>query len=268
MSLLLRAKDVELAYSLADPVVMGVSMEVRAGELVSLIGPNGAGKSSLLRSFVGAVPHRKGELEIGDDALEKLSARERARRVALLPQEAPLHSEMTVTDFVAGGRYAHRGFLGADLEGAAALDAALRRVSVFTLAARPLAELSGGQRQRVLLARALAQGSPALLVDEPTSSLDARHQISTFSLLRDLVKEGRGVLAVTHDLNLASQFSDRIYLLAEGRLLAEGEPHEVLRRDILEPVYGENLVMGSCWSAAASAERPFVLAWDERKLDE
>ncbi|MEZ6197606.1 MAG: ABC transporter ATP-binding protein [Planctomycetota bacterium] len=264
---LLATEGLSLGYADEDAVVEGLDFELRPGELVALIGPNGAGKSTVLRAFSGALVPRAGRVLVGGEPLARLPARERARRVAHLPQEPRGLGDLLVADFVAGGRYAHRGRFGGDPRGAAVCREALERVGLSGERDRLLFELSGGQQQRALLARALAQEAPALLVDEPTSSLDARHQIATFALLRELADGGRGVLAVTHDLNLASQFADRLLLLEAGRLRAQGSPEEVLRREVLGPIYGDDLLIGEAPSGAAGGRRPWVLAWRGRTGD-
>lgn len=258
---LLRSEGLSVGYTDETLVVHDVDLHLDAGELVAIIGPNGAGKSTLLRAFVGGVRTPRGRVLIEGRPRDDFSARERARRVALLPQDLPPSVEANVHDFVAGGRYAHRTLFGGDPEGPAVIARSLERVCAEEISERALGTLSGGQRQRALMARALAQEARSLLVDEPTSSLDARFQVGTFALLRDVALEGRGVLAVTHDLNLASQFADRVYLIAEGRVRAEGHPREVLSAETLQPIYGEDLVVGLEYSEIAGEDRPFVLAW-------
>jgi iron complex transport system ATP-binding protein len=242
--------------------VDGIDLSLEVGEFVVAIGPNGSGKTSLLRLLGGLLPGGRGEVLLAGRALERLSARERARRIAFVPQALFALPDVTVLDFVLSGRYGHLGLwkrlAGADLEVARQ---ALADADAVEFADRLLDELSAGQRQRVLIARALAQEADLLLVDEPTNSLDPEHQILVFSLLARLSCEGRGVLVVTHDLNLASQFATRLLLLDAGRVVASGDARAVLRREVLEPVYGPHLRYGSWPGAQPGEDRPFVVPW-------
>ncbi|MDF1799451.1 MAG: ABC transporter ATP-binding protein [Planctomycetota bacterium] len=239
----------------------GVDGYLRRGELVAVLGPNGAGKSTLVRLLAGLAQPLGGSVHLAGKPLERLGHRERAREVALVPQHLDRVPEMHVGDFVLGGRYAHLGpwrkHTAADH---AATEAAFRGCDIEGLEGRLLSTLSGGQRQRALIARALAQESPILLVDEPTNSLDPRHQLAIFELLADLAAADRAVLVVTHDLNLASQFATRLVLMDEGRIVAQGPAEVVLRREVLEPVYGDGLTYGEL-DAAGGLRRPFVLPW-------
>lgn len=245
--------------------VDGIDLALSGGELLTLIGPNGSGKTTLLKLFGGLLTPLSGDIRIGARDLRRLSHRERARRIALVPQSLLALPEVTVMDFVLGGRYGHLGLwrqLGPKDREAA--ERALADADAFAFADRLLGELSGGQRQRVLVARALAQEAEVLLFDEPTTSLDPEHQISVFELIARLSCEGRGALLVTHDLNLASQFSTRIALMDEGRIVAAGSADDVLRREVLEPVYGPHLRYGRWPGPDGDGARPFVLPWLER----
>ncbi|MFH0943911.1 MAG: ABC transporter ATP-binding protein [Planctomycetota bacterium] len=241
--------------------VDGVSGSLEPGEFKSLIGPNGAGKSTLVRLLNGLLAQKSGSIRVDGSPLDALTHRERARLMACVPQYLASLPEVRIGDFVLGGRYAQRrrwrGYTGQDRtlvrESLAACDAA-------DLEERMLTRISGGQRQRVLIARALAQEAPILLVDEPTTSLDPGHQYAVFDLLRGLVRQGRSALVVTHDLNLASQFSTMMMLLDRGQVVIHGTPQEVLRPEILEPVYGSDLTFGSL-PGPDGKPRPFVLPW-------
>jgi len=210
-------------------VLQGVDLRVARGEWVCLIGPNGAGKSTLLRAVAGLVTGT-GAVAVGGEAVAGMSRRERARRVALVPQRPELPAGMTVWEHTLLGRTAHLGPLGR--EGAAdreAVDAALARLDLGGFATRALDALSGGERQRAVLARALAQDAPVLLLDEPTAALDVGRQQEALDLVARLRREaGLTVLAAMHDLTLAGQYADRLALLDGGRLVAEGPPREVL----------------------------------------
>ena len=186
---------------------------------------------------------------------------ERARRIAVVPQYLPALPEVEVERFVESGRYAHVGrFGGLGAGDREVVESALERCDARDLAARALDALSGGQRQRVLVARALAQEADLLLVDEPTNALDPAHQIAVLDLLAGLAGSGRACLVVTHDLVLAAQYASRLVLLDAGRVVASGTPAEVLRREVLEPVYGTSLWYGA-WPQGSGARSggPFVL---------
>ena len=258
---LVRARGLSFAYVPGVLVVDGVDFAARAGEVVALLGPNGAGKSTLLRLIAGLLRPQAGEVLWGDDRALRLGARARARRVAIVPQGLAALPEVTVRSFVAYGRYAHLGSFGrpsrADRD---AVTRSLAQADLADLAERPFPSLSGGQRQRALIARALAQESSLFLIDEPTSALDPEHQLAVFELIAGLGSAGRGAIVVTHDINLASQFATRIVLMAAGRLVAEGSPQTVLRRAVLEPVYGPCLAYAT-WPLLDSGERPVVLPW-------
>lgn len=251
-------------YSDGPDVLSGVDLTLRDGELTVVVGPNGSGKSTLVKAAAGLLAPRAGSIRVEGRSLAELSDRERARHVAVVPQSLDRWPSLKVVDLVASGRYAHlswwRGPGAADRE---AVEQALEQVGLSDQAERPLTELSGGQRQRALVARALAQSASVFLVDEPTNALDLSHQLDVFSSIGALTCEGRAVLTVTHDLNLASQFATRILLLVDGRFAAEGRPQEVLRPEVLGPVYGERLRFGSLPSPMGDGERPFVLPWLE-----
>jgi len=258
----LTASGLHFAYPGPLVAVQGVDVELRAGEMVCVLGPNGAGKSTLLKLLAGLLPTQSGDVALDGDELSALSARERAARVAVVPQSLDAVPEVTVFDFVLSGRYSHLGFWRTHKPNDyASVHAALAATDCAELDARLLTNLSGGQRQRVLIARALAQEAELLLVDEPTNSLDPEHQLAIFELLRRLTDEGRSVLVVTHDLNLASQFAHRLLLMQDGRVVASGSPADVLHPDVLGPVYGEHLQFGSLPATGERGERPFVIPW-------
>jgi iron complex transport system ATP-binding protein len=239
-------RDLAFEYPGGIRALEGVDLRFEAGDLAVVIGPNGSGKSTLLACLAGLRAPQRGAVEIDGAPVLALSNRERARRIAVVPQYLPRVPDATVEDFAFGGRYAHvdgwRGTSPLDVE---AVRAALAECDVEALAGRALDELSGGQRQRVLVARAIAQGSPTLIVDEPTSSLDPEHQIAVFELIARRARGGATAIVATHDLNLASQFASRLVVLAAGRVAASGAPKDVLRREVLEPVYGARLRFGT-----------------------
>ena len=235
---MLQTRGIRAGYGEAD-VLHGIDFALRAGEVLAVVGPNGCGKSTLLRAVTGLIPLRGGEVTLGGEKLENLTAMERARRCAVQPQvEAPLF-DYTVGQFVLLGRHPHRAPLALATE--ADRGAALQALSATDLAGlreRSIRTLSTGEWQRALLARALAQETPVLLLDEPAAHLDPGHRYSVHILLRRLAREQqRAVLCVSHDLNLASEFSDQLLMMSEGRVVAAGTPEEVLTAENLQEVF-------------------------------
>jgi iron complex transport system ATP-binding protein len=217
----------------------GIDLEVAPGRTTAVLGPNGSGKSTLLRVLLGLHAPTEGSVAFGGRELAAWGREALAREIGVVPQGEEAAFPMTVRELVAMGRYPHlgpwRGERDADRR---AVAAAMERADVAQFAARPLGTLSGGERQRARLARALAQEAPTLALDEPTASLDVAHEMTIFELLRELARAGRTVLLVTHNLNLAARYADRLVLLDAGRVAAEGVPGEVLTRAIVERVYG------------------------------
>jgi iron complex transport system ATP-binding protein len=207
--------------------------------VVGGIGPNAAGKSTLARLCCGLLTPQHGSVSLQGEALSRLSRRERARRVAFLPQHPPHDLSFTAHEVALMGRAPHLGLWS--LEGPRDLDrarAALQEVDALDLADRPISQLSGGERQRVFLARAFAQEAALLVLDEPTAALDLAHQVLLVNALRRRAREGGGALLVLHDLALAGAACDRLALLDRGRVVAEGTSGKVLRPAVLSPVYG------------------------------
>jgi iron complex transport system ATP-binding protein len=216
----------------------GVSLDVRAGEVVALLGPNGAGKTTLLRAALGLVP-TSGEILLGADDPAKLNARERAVRAAYLPQRPQSIWPISVEALVALGRFAH----GAAPDrlaprDQAAVDTALVSCALIPLRARRMDEISGGEKSRAHLARALAQQAPLLVLDEPTANLDPVQAITAAEIVRAYANQGGAVVFSTHDIGLAATIAHRIVLLNEGRVLAEGSPETALSPEALEAAYG------------------------------
>ncbi|MDR9430345.1 MAG: heme ABC transporter ATP-binding protein [Natronomonas sp.] len=219
-------------------VLDDVELFVDGGEFLALVGPNGAGKTTLLRTCNGLLSPDRGDVYVGGRPVAECSAREIGQLVATVPQETTVAFEFPVADIVEMGRTPHRSrFEPADDADRAAVDDALERTDTVRFAERSVEELSGGERQRVMVARALAQDAPILLLDEPTASLDINHQVRMLALARALADDGRTVVAAIHDLELAARFCDRMALLSDGALLAEGSPETVLTSGRLEAAF-------------------------------
>ena len=222
------------------PVLRGVSLQVAAGEVVGLVGPNGSGKTTLVRAVTRLIPLRSGEVRLLGGDCRALTSAALARRVAVVPQNPSLPEGFTVLEIVLMGRTPHLGLLQS--EGPSDLAAARRalvQTDITALGSRFARQLSGGERQQVVIARALAQEAPVLLLDEPTSHLDIGHQAAVMSLVRRLSRERRlTVLATIHDLTLAALYCDRLVLLDGGAVVAEGAPDAVLRPEVIARTYG------------------------------
>lgn len=230
-------EGVEVALG-GTTVLGGVDLDVEEGEFLALVGPNGAGKTTLLRTANGVVSPDAGVVRLDGKPTAALSAREIGRTVATVPQGTEIAFEFDVREVVAMGRTPHRGrFETATETDRAAVETALERTDTAQFADRPIGELSGGQRQRVVLARALAQETSMLVLDEPTANLDINHQVRTLDIVTDLVAAGKTVVAAIHDLELAARFCDRMALLSGGEILAEGPPEAVLSRGRIEAAF-------------------------------
>lgn len=242
---LIEARGLRFAYSDDAPeVVRGASLGVGRGRLSALVGANGSGKSTLVRLLAGLLRPSGGEVLLDGVPLSRVGARERARRVAYVPQTVSTVFPFTALEVVLTGRSPYttrfRFESARDLEAARA---ALAAVDASHLEARPVTELSGGERQMVALARALAQEPACLLLDEPSAALDLKHRAGLIRHLRRLRDErGMTALVVTHDLMLLEPAFDRVYAVLRGEVVAGGAPHEVLREDVLSEVYGDEHV--------------------------
>ncbi len=215
---------------------------IEAGEWVGLIGPNGAGKTTLLRAVARLVPH-EGEITVDDEALSSLSPKRLARLVAYVPQQPELPPDMTVGHYVLLGRTPHVGYFGFESSTDRQIcGELLDQLDLLAMAERTLATLSGGELQRLVLARALAQQAPVLLLDEPTSALDLGRRVEALELVDRLRRErGLTVLSALHDLTLAGQFADRLILLGRGRAVGAGKPDEVLTEEALALHFGASV---------------------------
>jgi iron complex transport system ATP-binding protein len=256
---LLHAQQVTAGYG-ADPVLHSVTLSVRSGDFVGLIGPNGCGKSTLLRALSGILRPRSGEVTLRGRQLRDLSPREIAREMAFVPQAESAAFDFSVHDVVLMGRHPHHGrgrsWNAGDYEHARQ---ALIAADILHLADRPITQISGGEHRRALVARALAQDAPLLLLDEPTAHLDITHQAELLELVRDLTRRTDapvGALAALHELNQAAEYCDRLVLMSAGRVAADGPPEEVLRADLLRHVYGAEAQIG----LNPITGRPMILA--------
>ncbi|MGP2438323.1 ABC transporter ATP-binding protein [Streptomyces sp. JW3] len=224
-------------------IVSDVSLSVAPGEMVGLVGPNGSGRSTLLRSAYRVLRPVAGAVLIGGEDVWDLSAREAARRRAIVTQHTVLGAEFSVEEVVAMGRTPHKGMLDRDgAEDRRTVHRALEDVHMAWAARRSFATLSGGEQQRILLARALAQEARLLILDEPTNHLDVRAQFEVLDLLRRL---GLTTLTALHDLDHAVSYCDRVAVMAEGRLVAVGAPADVLTPDLVHRVFGVRAVLDS-----------------------
>lgn len=235
-----RARDLHFRYHGATvDAVDAVTMEAPAGLCTALIGPNGAGKSTLLHVLLGTLQPWRGEASLEGRPLAGWTRAEMARVVGVVPQGEDAPFPITVRELVAMGRYPWLGAWRREAEAdRCAIHAAMERGDVLHLAHRPMSTLSGGERQRARLARALAQEPRLLALDEPTAALDIRHEMAIFELLRQFSRQGATVLLVTHHLNLAARYADRLVLLDRGQVVADGPPAAVLTRERVERVYG------------------------------
>ena len=244
---MIQYEDVVARYPGASrDALAGVRFGAERGRLTAVVGPNGSGKSTLVRALLGRIPLAGGAVRVDGVAAMEHGRAELAKRIAVVTQREDLAFPLTVDEYVALGRFPHLGgWRGARSIDRDAIDRALARAGVEALATagRRVQELSGGEWQRVRLARALAQGGEALVLDEPTTFLDVAHEMSAFELLHELTVEGVAVLLVSHQLNLVARFADEIVLLHDGRVAASGRPEDVMQAAILERVYEWPLVV-------------------------
>jgi len=235
---MLKIEGLSVSYA-ARRVLQGVSLEVQSGQVLALIGPNGAGKSTLVRAVSGVIPVQAGKVQADGVDLLSLPAMRRARYLAVVPQAVSLPPAFTVWETVLLGRTPYLNFLGQISEKDEQIARlALQRVDASDLAERRVGELSGGEQQRVLLARALAQSTPILLLDEPTVHLDLQHQVGLMDTVCSLAHTGNlAVLVALHDLNLAARYADRVALLVAGEVKAAGTPRQVLTPELISAAY-------------------------------
>lgn len=241
---MLDVTEISIGYG-GRAILSDVSFTLRAGEIVALLGPNGAGKTSLIRSLNGTVPIAAGTIKLFDAPLSSYSRREIAKKIAVVAQENETKFPVTVMEFVLSGRFAlGRAFGWEGMDDVRSAERALEECDLKEYAGRLMNELSGGERQRVVLARALAAETDVLLLDEPTANLDLANQTLMFNLVRNRCRSaGSSAVIITHDLNLASEFADRIIMLNAGKIFAQGTPADTLTAGNVREVFGVSVLL-------------------------
>jgi iron complex transport system ATP-binding protein len=235
-----------VSFSYKDlPVLKDISFEIKRGEFFGIAGPNGSGKTTLLKIMDGILKTEEGTVYYEKEVIHKLSRKEIARRISYVPQEHELPFSFTVEETVLMGRYPHLGILG--IEGKRdheIVRRAMEKCKVFHLRERLVTEISGGEKQRVVIARALAQEADVMLLDEPTAHLDLSSAIEIMALLKSLQeKERKTIVIASHDINLLSNFADRIMLIVDGRIISIDVPSGIFTEDVLKKVYGDLLTV-------------------------
>ncbi len=218
-------------------ILSNVDFDLKPGEVVGLLGPNGAGKSTLMRCLAGVLPST-GKISLDSRDVNGIDDRTRARLIAFLPQARAIAWPLSVRHVVELGRSPWRGFGGLSPQDLATVADAMSAMDIDGLADRPVTELSGGEQARVLAARAIAQATPVLLADEPVSGLDPAHQMTMMAAFRRLAGEGRAILVSLHDLTLAARWCDRLIVMSQGRIVAEGKPADIMTGERLRDVFG------------------------------
>ena len=235
---MLELRDLSFAYPAGRPLIEGLSFTFRSGGICAVLGPNGTGKTTLLKLLLGILKPSSGEMLLSGMPIGRMTAQRRARKLAYIPQDVSLRFPLSVFEFVLLGRKPWFVW-GPSPSDVALTGTVLSRLDLDALAERPLANLSGGQRQKVALARALVQETDWLLLDEPTSSLDLRHQVEVLTTARRVAtKQGKGVILSMHDINLAARYADTILLMKDGGIVASGAPADVLTGERIASVYG------------------------------
>lgn len=240
----LRVVNISFSYYHGITILRDINLDIQQGEVTAIFGPNGSGKSTLLRCVNGALRPQQGYIELDHKKISELSPREIAKLIAVVPQETPLNAPFTVREIVMMGRFARWNFWGEETEDDhTAVEESLKRVGAFHLIDRHFDELSGGERQRVIIARALAQQTNVLLLDEPASHLDIAYQLEIYRLVKQLASKGYIILMVCHDIVLAPMFADKAVLLKNGSVYGYGAPESVLTKENLSAVFGVDVAI-------------------------
>jgi iron complex transport system ATP-binding protein len=241
---MIEVRDIAFSYDGAR-VIDGVSFSVADGEFVGVIGPNGSGKTTLLKLLSKVLHADSGSIRIKGREISRISNRELARTIAVVPQESNVLFPFTVREIVLMGRYPHLGALAFERqEDMRIAEEMMKTTDVAQFAGRLITEVSGGEKQRVIIARALTQEPAAMLLDEPTAFLDIKHQMEVHELLKSLnEKRGMTIMCISHDLNLAARYCRRLILLDRGRVAADGTPREVLTQENISRVFGVNALI-------------------------
>lgn len=240
---MIRLENVSSGYG-KSTILRDVSLHVRDGEMVGVLGPNGGGKSTLLKTISGVLPTTGGRISIAGEALEDLALKERARRMAAVPQQMDVPHDLRVLPLVLMGRYPYISFLGGyGAEDEQAAFEAMRETRTETFAQRRLGELSGGELQRAVIARALAQQAQVLLLDEAASGLDIARKVEIYDLLKERNRKGATVLSVIHDLNLAALYCERLVFVKQGRITLDGPTRDVFTANNLSEIYETRIIV-------------------------
>ena len=253
----LTVENINFKYDSNDDWALHVDkLNLTTGVVTCIVGPNGSGKSTLLRIASGILKPSAGTVTLDDNDIHSMSRRTIARTMGYLPQESPTLYDYTVDDVIQMGRYAHqKGLVAVNSNDADIVSAAIKTVGLAKYHNRILSHLSGGERRRALIASVLAQQPQLMLLDEPTSGLDIHHASGIFKLLSSLAQAGPGIVIVTHDINLASLFCDRIIILKNGAIKADGTPNEIITTDIMQSLYGHEILI----QQHPEIDRPVVL---------
>ena len=248
----LKIKDVGFSYA-SVPVLNGICIELTASEMLGIVGPNGAGKSTLIRCIDRILKPQRGSILLDGQDIKEMHLMELARKIGYIPQSASQVFPATVFDTVLMGRRPHLGWRSSEKDTEMVLET-LQLLNIEEFAMRDINELSGGQQQKVFIARALTQEPEILLLDEPTSNLDIRHQLEVMDIIKNIVRE-RGISAIMaiHDLNLASRYADRIVMMNSGKIFAAGNPTSVLTPENIKHVYGVEVKVNN------HDERPYIV---------
>ncbi len=243
MDSILELRDISSGYQ-GKPVIEKIFFQVKKGEFIGLIGPNGAGKSTLFKTILGILKPEVGEVLYRGEPIGSMNLKERAKRIAFLPQIFEVKFSYTVKDFIAMGRFPYQdGLSSHSSQDLKCIRDVIQRFSLTEIAHRRIDELSGGELQRVLFAQSIAQDPEILLLDEPTTHLDIGHQFEIMNILDDLNKDGLTVITILHDLNISAEYCSRIILMDKGRIVRDGEPSSVMDYNIIEEVYDARVVI-------------------------